>query len=356
MKSASRLNVFVASILWMSLSACGVSIPTPTATLIPASPTPVPPTASPTTILLPIFVTPSAQPTQPVIPVTITPNPAQMERWKKYEEAMAKAMFRTTFIPGEFLCEWEILGQVDREVYIYAVCMSISSIESTGLPFHAEMPLTVHLEADEAIQRVEIPGGGSNYASDIREMFPPYARDRYFNRLISFQTLTDHLKWRRTHPEEPPLIVFSSIPTPQPTQTGWLPYNPNGSDTGCHEFVATIPVTQAEGLSQEETIKQLFEIYLDHYKASELGVRCRLEDYKIENILLDKRIALLANEQNLDYVGSVQYSVQIKELPSWWVAGNGELANDGWIVNKGLIVGVTKVGDEYALKLIGTGP
>jgi hypothetical protein len=215
MKPARKLHVFLTSILWISLSACGAYITTPTATLILVSPTPIPPTASPTTILLPIFVTPSTLPTQPVIPLAITP---------------------------------------------------------------------------------------------------------------------------------------------QPTRTDWLPYNPNGSDTGCHEFVATVPVTQAEGVSQEEMIKQLFEMYLDHYKAPEIGGRCRLEDYKIENVLLDKRIAFLANEQNLDYVGSVQYSVQIKEVPSRWVAGNGELANDGWIVNKGLIIGVTKVDDEYVLKILGTGP
>jgi hypothetical protein len=61
---------------------------------------------------------------------------------------------------------------------------------------------------------VEVPGGGSNYASDIRQMFPPEAQEKYFDGLIQFQELTDHLSWRREHPEEPPLIVLEVTPMP----------------------------------------------------------------------------------------------------------------------------------------------
>jgi hypothetical protein len=64
----------------------------------------------------------------------------------------------------------------------------------------------------------------------------------------------------------------------------------------------------------------------------------------------------VAKEQGVDFVNWIIYSVQIREVPSSWVAANGEFANDGWIINKILIVGVTKVNDEYVLKLIGTGP
>ena len=165
------------------------------------------------TVDIPAIITPSPMPTQPTIPV-ITPDPIQVERWKEYETALAKVLFPSSFIPGEFLCEWEILGRSDQEVYVWTVCMSIFPVGSAGLPYHGEMPAVIHIGADGAVQSVEIPGGGSDYARDIRRMFPPDAQERYFGRLIHFQELTDHLRWRRTHPEEPPLIVLSAAPTP----------------------------------------------------------------------------------------------------------------------------------------------
>lgn len=136
-----------------------------------------------------------------------------MERWKEYEEALARALFPSSFIPGQFLCEWEILGRSESEVYVWTVCMSIFPV-ANELPLHSTMPVVIYISADGSIQTVEVPGGGTNYASDIREMFPTYAQEKYFDKLIHFQELTDHLNWRREHPQEPPLIVLSTTPTP----------------------------------------------------------------------------------------------------------------------------------------------
>ena len=195
-------------VLLAFLVACGkqaAALPQETAT-----PTAVPPTPVPTSTLIPPIIAPSPLPiqTQPIIPA-VTADSIQVERWKEYEDALAKVLFPSSFIPGEFLCEWEILGRSDQEIYVWTVCMSIFSVESTGLPYHAEMPVAIHIGKDGAVQSVEIPGGGTHYASDIRRMFPPDAQKRYFERLIHFQELTDHLNWRREHPEEPPLIVLS---------------------------------------------------------------------------------------------------------------------------------------------------
>ncbi|MFZ5909345.1 MAG: hypothetical protein ACOYYU_04955 [Chloroflexota bacterium] len=162
------------------------------------------------------IVTPSPLPTQPVFPV-ITPDAAQVERWKEYEDVLARTMFPSSFIPGEFLCEWEILGRTEREVYVWAVCMSVFPVIGNNLPYHAEMPIVIFTEEEGAIHHVERPGGGTSYASDIRRMFPPEAQERYFDKLIPFQELTDHLRWRREHPEEPPLIVLSTTPVVIPT-------------------------------------------------------------------------------------------------------------------------------------------
>lgn len=200
------LVILLVFLVACSNEATALPVETPIQTVV--SPTPVP-----TSTLIPVTITPSPLPTQPTIPI-ITPDPIQIERWKEYEDALAKVLFPSSFIPSEFLCEWEILGRSDKKVYVWTVCMSIFPVGSAGLPYHGSIPAVIHIEADGSLQSVEIPRGGTNYASDIRRMFPPYAQERYFEGLIHFQELTDHLNWRREHPEEPPLIVLNANPTP----------------------------------------------------------------------------------------------------------------------------------------------
>src|SRR5688572_22099369 len=202
-------------ILLVTLAACGQQ------PVAPSTDAPIPTTVSATPVppstLIPVTVTPSPLPTQPTI-LMITPDSIQVERWKEYEDTLATALFPPKYnprSPGEFFCEWEILGQSNQEVYVWTVCMSIFSAGvNTGLPYQSSMPVVIYVGADGVVQSVEIPGGGSDYAADIRQMFPPDAQEKYFDGLIHFRELTDHLNWRREHPEEPPLIVLSATLTP----------------------------------------------------------------------------------------------------------------------------------------------
>jgi hypothetical protein len=117
-----------------------------------------------------------------------------------------------------------------------------------------------------------------------------------------------------------------------------------------------MPVADADDLTNEEIAQMLFALYLEKHLTLPSHHFCKLETYRIEKTTVEHDIDHLAREQAVDFVNWIVYSVQIREVPSSWVAGNGEFANDGWIINKVLIVGVTKVDDEYVLKLIGTGP
>lgn len=143
---------------------------------------------------------------------------------------------------------------------------------------------------------------------------------------------------------------------PTPTTSQWLPYDPNPSRAGCSDFVATLDGKGLEGSSQEQIFKQLFEVYLAHFRSPDLGGICRLENYQVESILVDQKIAFLAAEQHLDRVAWVEFSVQVSSEPTEWVAGNGELAAGGWVSHKALIVGYTRNDTGYILKVIGTGP
>ena len=200
------------AILLATLSACGKQ------TVILPRETPISPvdslTTIPTTTLFPVIVTPSALPTQPIIPF-ITPDADQVERWREYEDTLARAIFSSYLAPEQVVCDWVILGQTEQEVYLWAHC---ASIYSAG-PSQVSIPTVIHIGPDGSVQSAEIPGSGTAYDRDIRRMFPTDIQEIIFNQVVLFpQEQIDRLRWRRGHPDEPPWIVLSSLPT-KPTPT-----------------------------------------------------------------------------------------------------------------------------------------
>ena len=199
---------------WISLLAllvaCGnQTVAAPIGTLAPTivSSTPVP-----TSTILLIIITPSPMPTQPFLPL-ITPDAIQVARWKEYEAALAMSL---NFPPQDTLCEWDILGTDEKVLYVWVVCESILpiGITSTGKNLYplSSTPALIRIKNDGTIDVVDVPGPGvSNYP----KMFPDYIQAKFeFYRFGRAGEMSNHIEWRRTHPEAPPLIILSATPTP----------------------------------------------------------------------------------------------------------------------------------------------
>ncbi len=199
------------ALLFFFLTACA-----PALTPAPKE-TPIQTTVLPTltaTVEIPIIIAPSPTPTQPVI--SITPDAIQVERWKEYEIALAMKLLPPSGLartPGEVLCEWEILGRSDQEVYVWAFCQAPPyDIEGLQHPSIASIPAVVHLGADGAVQSVEIPGSGTAYDRDIRVLFPPDVQEIIFKHIVDTNKMEVHINARREIPQ-PPLVVLSATPT-----------------------------------------------------------------------------------------------------------------------------------------------
>ncbi len=173
-----------------------------------ASPTATPITANSYTET-PILHTPSPRPT---IPTFITPNHDQLDRWQEYEKALAKSHL-SLHPPEEVLCEWEIIGQSEQELYVWAICSGTFYVGNTGHRPIASIPSVIHLGLNGAVESAEVPGNGSAYARDIRNMFPESAQEIIFSRLINFRRLSEHLEIRLDNPA-PPLIVLDTTQVP----------------------------------------------------------------------------------------------------------------------------------------------
>ncbi|HEU0297304.1 MAG TPA: hypothetical protein VFR47_31470 [Anaerolineales bacterium] len=188
-------------ILFPFLAACeqqavALSVETPVPSVIS-------PTSAPTSTFIPVTITPSPLPTQPIIPM-ITPDAIQVKRWKEYQTELAKSLL--SFLPPEeVICEWDILGSSGNDLYVWAMCEGKDgSARST--------PAVIHLETDGTIQSVQRP---TSWSDDIPKLFPVDIQAKfdiyYFGRS---RELSQHTAWRRTHPDEPPLIVLSTTPMP----------------------------------------------------------------------------------------------------------------------------------------------
>lgn len=172
------------------------------------------------TVLFIAFILASCAPASKVVPTetafptsTLTPVPltstttttTKVERWMEYENALALEILQTS----DAICEWNILGQENQDVYVWAMCQ-ITNLEIGSA---ASVPAVIHLGNNGSIEKVQIPGDGTQYGIDIRKMFPPELHDKIFEQSVGIDALWSHLELRQKNPE-PPLNVLSGVSLP----------------------------------------------------------------------------------------------------------------------------------------------
>ena len=139
-----------------------------------------------------------------------------MEQWQAYEDALAAKLI--SHVPPEHaFCEWEILGEAETEIYVWAVCQGYfiaGEVEKVELLAGADTPATIHINENGSIEQVEIPKDGNLYTQSIRDMFPDDIEERIISKQIDYHRLADHLKWRLENSEGHPLIVLDAITVP----------------------------------------------------------------------------------------------------------------------------------------------
>jgi hypothetical protein len=142
------------------------------------------------------------------VPSTVTPAPTSTvitERWMVYEQALANKILNG--IKG--ICEWDIIGQRDREVYVWAICQVTNNTTGSA----ASVPAVLFFGSGGSIEKVQIPGNGTQYGVDIRKMFPQELQEQVFLGPMNVDQMWSHIKLRQKNPE-PPLIVISGVTLP----------------------------------------------------------------------------------------------------------------------------------------------
>jgi hypothetical protein len=181
------------------------------------------------------YFAPTAIPTLSPPPI-FTPDAIQVESWQEYQAELAKVLLYG-YGPEAYkgaLCEWDILGQSNQEAYLWVACISADGLWLESLP------VVIYLKHDEAIREVNIPNIEIDRHTQTEtydlHLFPINIQEKlclyYFygyvpqcNSITSKyfpvyhlrpgeSSLLSHLKYRKEHRDEPPLIVLSATPTP----------------------------------------------------------------------------------------------------------------------------------------------
>jgi len=140
---------------------------------------------------------------------------------------LAKAAFSSNpelgydpVIYKNILCEWDILGQSGMETYSYVACI--------GSKGGVTAPAIIYLDPYGSVREVKIPGyKGLDYDLDSFPMevqinfcfyyFDNPSCDYGMRSRLRRDVLLAHIEYRKTHPDEPPLVVLSATPIATPT-------------------------------------------------------------------------------------------------------------------------------------------
>jgi hypothetical protein len=133
-------------------------------------------------------------------------------RWVLYERALSFILLGP---PGKTLpdmsrdhglCEWEIWGQKENEVYVWALCQVDNTIGTA-----TSTPAVIHLGEDGAILEIEMPNEGFG---NLQELFPEDVLAKIENNKFPAKEAWDRIQMRRKNPSILPLIVEREVPLP----------------------------------------------------------------------------------------------------------------------------------------------
>lgn len=154
----------------------------------------------------------------PPVRGTATPVPTEglsfdLARWEEIQAALAVELLPSEPV-DDVLCEWEILGMVEQDIYVWAVCLGLppAGRPESHAP-RASIPAVLFFAGDGAAVRVTIPAYGQSYAEGVKDLFPEDVQDLIFNRSADIDGMAEHAVARREAPE-PPLIILAATPQP----------------------------------------------------------------------------------------------------------------------------------------------
>lgn len=111
-----------------------------------------------------------------------------------------------------------------------------------------------------------------------------------------------------------------------------------------------LPISDAQGLSEDEITEKLMELSLAHFTAPEAPGFCRIDSYRIDEVSYDESFPFYILSPQGDFMRGVSFSVKLIQLPCMWRAYSGEIDQQNWL-HTGKGVAVFRSTNGYTMKL-----
>lgn len=104
-----------------------------------------------------------------------------------------------------------------------------------------------------------------------------------------------------------------------------------GGGIDCDLPAVELPVSDAQRLSEDEIAAKLVDMYFSRYTNPQMKTGCRIDGYRIEEVIplgpgLSKQL-----EPDADFVLGVSFSVKLIQLKCLWATYSGEIDQQNWL-------------------------
>jgi len=148
-------------------------------------------------------------------------------------------------------------------------------------------------------------------------------------------------------PQQPVATPMKLLATSTAIQ---LPFNDKNVE---HEYCQLPEVrllaSEARGMSEDEIAGKLMELLLDYFHSSQAPDYCRIDGYRIDNVYYDERTPYTTLQPRGDFLRTVQFSVKLIQVPSFWMGWPGEIDTQNWL-HTGNNVAVFRAADGYTMQ------
>lgn len=117
----------------------------------------------------------------------------------------------------------------------------------------------------------------------------------------------------------------------------------------CTSPAVQLSLAEAKGLSEDEIAAKLMKLFLDYFNTPQAPNWCRIDGYTIDKVYYDERTPSLPLEPKGDIMRVVLFSIQLVELPSFWVSWQGKIDDQNWL-HAGRNVAIFRSDDGYTME------
>ena len=115
--------------------------------------------------------------------------------------------------------------------------------------------------------------------------------------------------------------------------------------------VVHLPISDAQGASEDEIASKLMSLYLDYYNNSQAPGYCRIDGYRIEKVFYDSRLELPTFSPKGDFMRVVQFSIKLIQIPNAWMSYSGEIDQQNWFhISEALAIFKNEADGVYTMR------